>query len=120
MRNGFSETLDKILRQFGMMSSDVVGYVVTSDKTKQTLLNLGYNIKDKIYPPVHGFIYLDKYNSSLDNVLEYLTKLDYGCIIVFRINDSTKRLYTSKFTVNKPHMYEFGNKRYFGAIVKGI
>lgn len=120
MKSGFSDTLDRILRSFGMKSADVVGYVINSQKTKQKLLSLGYNIGDRICPPVHGFIYLDQYNSSLDTVLEYLTKLDYGCIIIFRVNDSTKRLYSTKYTVNSPHSYEFSNGRHFGVVVKGI
>lgn len=99
MKNGFKEVVDKILRSYGLLTtSDCIGAVwANGDWSWLTLSSMGYRVERGISNPPYDYVIMSKGKSTLPNILEALTKIKTGTIIIFRadsqdIVDSTALL----------------------------
>lgn len=122
MNNGYSETVDKILRKYGLLTRDCVG-TMWSNGTKnwKSIKALGYRIERGIDNPDYDYVIISKEYSTLENILRALTITKVGCIIVFRAdNREVKTINTwDIFTkLGKFYLYEYNNK-ILGVIFKG-
>lgn len=120
MKSGYSKTLDMVLKQFGMTPGQVVCEVWSNKPyVKGVVSSLGYKVENDAGSPLHGFILLSYDTSTVENIKKALTKLDNGCIIVFRVNSKTIKFYGSKtYLKYSPYAYYYGNNKYLGVIIK--
>lgn len=122
MKNGFKETVDKILRRYGLRTSDCIGTVWADGDISFRILNaMGYRVEKGINNPDYDYVILSKGKSTLKNVLLALTLVKVGCIIIFRADGELKtitcwNLLSKLFGL---HIYEYDNGKILGVIFKG-
>lgn len=124
MKSGFSKTLDRILRQFGMRTGGVIGTNLGAPITMNMFARkFGYRIESGLSTPNYDFVYLSLGETNLSNIMYALTKIDYGCIIVFRMNKELMTTRTmdaiQKALHSKLYLYEFDDNKFFGVLLKG-
>ncbi len=84
--SGYKGTLDKVLKKFGMTNRDALGTVWSEGTFTWDILNsMGYNVEKGINKPTYDFVVIAK-KASLADVLEALTKINIGGIIVFKLD----------------------------------
>lgn len=125
MKNGFSETVDKILRRYGLRTDGCVGTYWGGGETNWTnLLALGYRIEKGIINPEYDYVIISKEKSVPNNILLALTRTKLGCIILFRgdglgIVELTR---IAKTTGSVLSFYSYGlerDKKLIGVLFKG-
>lgn len=122
MKNGFSTTIDKILRRYGLKTRGCIGTVWSGgSKTWLKLLELGYMVERGITKPDYDYIILSKEKSTLDNLLLALTRVKTGCIIVFRADGiPINKLHSLAKTTGSVLSFYFYNREdaYIGVLFK--
>jgi hypothetical protein len=121
MKSGFRETLDKILRQFGMLTSSVHGTVwAVGDSMWKILTAMGFKVENGIKEPNYDYIILSEKMSDAERILISLTKVDYGCIIIFRADKLQNiSLWNSFKLLGDFYVFEYNPNKLLGVIVKG-
>lgn len=121
MKSGFKVTVDKILRSYGLKTSDCIGTVWADGDINWRLLNaMGYRVEQGINNPDYDYIILSKNKSTLKNILLALTLIKVGCIIIFRADGELKSLSTWN-TLSRLlglWIYEYDNGKILGVIFK--
>jgi protein-arginine kinase len=124
MKRGFKETVDKILRSYGLLTtSDCIGAVwADGDWSWLTLNAMGYRVEKGISNPPYDYVIMSKGKSTLPNILQALTKIKTGTIIIFRAENlelmDLENL--AKLTGSSFSCYEYENyKKILGVIFKG-
>lgn len=125
MKNGFRDTVDKILRKYGMKTIGTIGTVWSSGDYSWLVLNaMGYRVERGIDKPDYDYIILSQKKSTLENILKALTLIKLGCIIVFRA-DGNRQLIEFLKMMNKINghletsFYGYGEDKVLGVILKG-
>jgi hypothetical protein len=124
MKNGFSETVDKVLRRYGLKTSDCVGtYWGKGESNWTNLLAMGYRIEKGIINPEYDYVIISKENSTISNLLLALTRTKLGCIILFRADNFNLRLErVAKSTGSVLSFYSYGlekDRKLLGVLFKG-
>lgn len=122
MKNGFKETVDKILRKYGLKTRDCVGTVWADGDWSWLVLNaMGYRVEKGIKNPDYDYVILSKGKSTLKNLLEALHKTKLGCIIIFRVENMVSDAYLLAKAFNLGlHFYEYeDHKKALGVLFKG-
>lgn len=123
MKRGFRETVDKILRSYGLKTtSDCIGAVwADGDWSWLTLNAMGYRVEKGISNPPYDYVILSKGKSTLHNVIEALTKIKLGTIIIFRADGEMQDVKTWNILSDLfgLHTYEYGDGKILGVIFKG-
>lgn len=125
MKNGYNEGLKEALARYGMSNYNVAGTVLEGDDwSARKLIELGYVVFEGGEPQgTDDFVFLSKAKSNLQNIIWGLTKVDNGCIIVFRVDSdkSGKQLLTTLYRLRRfIDMIEYDEGKYFAVIVKGM
>lgn len=125
MKRGFSETVDRILRRYGLRTDGCVGTYWGGKETNWTnLLAMGYRIEKGIISPEYDYVIISKDKSVPNNILLALTRTKLGCIILFRA-DMVKigdLLRIAKSTGSTLSHYTYGNqedRKLLGVLFKG-
>jgi hypothetical protein len=125
MKNGFSETVDRVLRKYGLKTGGCVGtYWGGREENWTNLLAIGYRIERGIINPEYDYVIISKEKSTPMNLILALTRTKVGCIILFRgdvvgIGDLTR---IAKSTRSVLSFYSYGlekDKKYLGVLFKG-
>jgi hypothetical protein len=125
MKNGFSETVDKVLRRYGLRTDGCVGtYWGGGEENWTNLLAMGYRIEKGIINPEYDYVIISKEKSTPINLVLALTRTKLGCIILFRadgmgIGDLTR---IAKTTGSVLSFYSYGlekDKKLLGVLFKG-
>lgn len=122
MKRGFKEVVDKILRSYGLLTSDCIGTVwADGDWSWLALSAMGYRVEKGINNPTYDYVIMSKGKSTLTNILEALTKIKIGTIIIFRADGELKTIKTWNALSNLfgLHIYEYGDNKILGVIFKG-
>jgi hypothetical protein len=123
MKRGFKEVVDKILRSYGLKTtSDCIGAVwADGDWSWLTLNAMGYRVEKGISNPPYDYVILSKGKSTLPNILEALTKIKTGTIIIFRADGELKTIKTWNALSHLfgLSLYEYRDDRILGVIFKG-
>lgn len=101
MKRGFKQTMDLILRGYGLRTDGLIGTILSDGDYSWLALNaMGYRVEKGISNPTYDYIVMSKEKSTLTNVLECLTKIKEGCIIVYRV-DGKLELSRVMYDLNK-------------------
>jgi hypothetical protein len=125
MKNGFNDTVDRVLRRYGLLTRDCVGTILSNrDATWRALRHKGYRIEKGVNNPDYDYIILSKEFSTVSNILEALTKIKVGCIIIFNGNviGTGKLTSLAKATGTVLSFYSYGKeseKKFLGVLFKG-
>jgi hypothetical protein len=85
MKSGFKETLDFILKSYGMTNRDAIGTIWSVREAMWLIVQaMGYRVERGINHPTYDYIILSEKKSTLENILLSYAKLNSGGIIVFR------------------------------------
>ena len=125
MKSGFRDTLDFILKKFGMTNRDAIGTVWSVGESMWLIIQaMGYRVERGISHPTYDYIIISEKKSILPNVLDCLTKLNSGGILVFRLIDELKTIKVMNalpiVTGHKLFVYEYGENKLLGVLGKNI
>jgi len=125
MKNGFSETVDKILRRYGLKTDGCVGtYWGGRESNWTNLLAMGYRIEKGIINPEYDYVIISKEKSTPMNLTLALTRTKLGCIIIFRADmvPIADLLRLAKATGSTLSHYTYGleeDRKLLGVLFKG-
>ena len=125
MKNGFKEVVDKILRSYGLKTtSDCIGAVWSEGNFMYAVLRtMGYRVEDGINNPPYDYVIMSSKKSTLPNILEALTKIKTGTIIIFRVTSvelSNVLMDMNKLKCGlKASFWGYGGDKILGVIFKG-
>lgn len=125
MNRGFKDTVDFILRKYGLKTRDCVGTVWSDgDWSWLTLNAMGYRVEKGITNPDYDYVILSKGKSTVQNVFKALTVVKTGCIIIFRAdgNEELVKLITTLYNLRVGLTFSYwlySDNKVLGVLFKG-
>lgn len=118
MKSGFRATLEKIFRDFYVPKQGVHGTVWAVGDTMWKIVSaMGYRVENGISNSYYDYVILSEKKSKLENVLLALSKIDYGCVVIFRVSSDFSVAY-NYIPGTKLTLYKYGDNKYLGVLLK--